>query len=188
MSDSASPGLDPTTQLLLTIFGAAFLTALAGFAGAWLQGRREHRRWLRQERLGAYLTFLRFVHRQWSAADDLERTQARSLQFHADLTQVREQIAAASDDAARAALITEQERLDTIYTDLLVEVERLQAEMGMQLKEVIDAGAACFLLGPRSVVDNAHRVAEGMMFGSEAMARRIETMEMAMRRALNIKV
>ncbi|OII06987.1 hypothetical protein [Curtobacterium sp. MCBA15_008] len=60
--------------------------------------------------------------------------------------------------------------------------------MGAQLKGVIEAGAACFLIGPRSVVDNAHRVAEGMMFGSEAMARRSETMETATRRALNVQV
>jgi hypothetical protein len=62
-------GLDPTAQLLLTIFGAALVTALAGFAGATFQGHREHRRWLLDRRFEAFVrafTVIKAFDLNWS--------------------------------------------------------------------------------------------------------------------------
>ncbi|WP_431798351.1 hypothetical protein [Microbacterium kunmingense] len=49
------PPLDPTFQVLLTIFGGALVAAIAGFVGAGIQARREHRRWQRERRYEAFV-------------------------------------------------------------------------------------------------------------------------------------
>lgn len=46
--------IDPTALSLLSIFGGAAITVGAGFLGAWIQGRREHKRWLRDQRFDLY--------------------------------------------------------------------------------------------------------------------------------------
>lgn len=53
------PALDPTLLALLSIFGGAALTVAAGFVGAWIQGRREHTKWLRDQRYLAHLDYLK---------------------------------------------------------------------------------------------------------------------------------
>ncbi len=40
---------------LLSIFGGAGLATLGGLIGAWIQGRREHARWVREKRYEAYI-------------------------------------------------------------------------------------------------------------------------------------
>jgi len=45
---------DSASIVLLSIFGGAALTALAGLFGAWLQGRREHKKWVRERRFEAF--------------------------------------------------------------------------------------------------------------------------------------
>lgn len=45
-------------ELLLTALGGAAVTAAAGVLGAWVQGRREHKRWVRERRYEAYVRFL----------------------------------------------------------------------------------------------------------------------------------
>lgn len=54
----ATNPVDPIVLSLLSIFGGVALTVLAGFIGAWIQGRREHSKWQRDQRLGAYGDFL----------------------------------------------------------------------------------------------------------------------------------
>lgn len=59
--------LNPTALALLSIFGGAALTVVAGFIGAWLQSRREHQRWLRDKRLEAFLVLEEWLIRfEWS--------------------------------------------------------------------------------------------------------------------------
>ncbi|WP_395640347.1 hypothetical protein [Pseudolysinimonas sp.] len=48
-------GLDPVLSLLVGALGAAVI----GLLGAWIQSRREHRRWVRERRFEAHLAFLR---------------------------------------------------------------------------------------------------------------------------------
>lgn len=50
--------VDPLTTLLVGAFGAATLTLIGGFVGAFIQHRREHERWLRQRRYEAYRAFM----------------------------------------------------------------------------------------------------------------------------------
>lgn len=46
--------MDATLLSLLSIFGGVALTIVAGLIGAWIQGRREHAKWHRDQRLVAY--------------------------------------------------------------------------------------------------------------------------------------
>lgn len=48
------PPLDPTILALLSIFGGVLLTIIAGGIGALIQHRREHSKWLRDQRLRVY--------------------------------------------------------------------------------------------------------------------------------------
>lgn len=50
--------LDPIVLSLLSVFGGVALTVVAGFIGAWIQGRREHSKWQRDQRLKAYSEFI----------------------------------------------------------------------------------------------------------------------------------
>lgn len=47
--------IDPLLSLLVGALGAALL----GLLGAWIQSRREHVKWVREQRLAAYLDFVR---------------------------------------------------------------------------------------------------------------------------------
>ena len=52
------PPIDPTVLALLSIFGGVVLTITAGAIGALIQHRREHGKWLRDQRLRVYTEFL----------------------------------------------------------------------------------------------------------------------------------
>lgn len=58
---SAAAAFDPTVLALLSIFGGAALTALAGLVGWLLQGRREHKRWLRDQRRELFIEVLAVI-------------------------------------------------------------------------------------------------------------------------------
>ena len=57
------PQVDPVLALVVGAFGAALLTAVAGAIGALVQGKREHARWVREQRFDAYRAYLRAVER-----------------------------------------------------------------------------------------------------------------------------
>ncbi len=63
--EPTAPAVDPVLSLLIGAFGAALLAALAGFVGAAINSRREHSRWVREERLNAYTAFLRVTELTW---------------------------------------------------------------------------------------------------------------------------
>lgn len=54
----AAATIDPTALALLSIFGGVAITVIGGFIGAWIQGRREHRKWLRDQRYEAFVRLL----------------------------------------------------------------------------------------------------------------------------------
>jgi hypothetical protein len=57
--------VDPLLYVLAGALGAAGLTAVAGFIGAWINSRRDHKRWEREQRLDAYRGFLRMTEQVW---------------------------------------------------------------------------------------------------------------------------
>jgi hypothetical protein len=52
-SAPAIAGVDPFV-LFVTALGGAVVAVVGGLIGAWLQGRREHRKWIREKRLLRY--------------------------------------------------------------------------------------------------------------------------------------
>lgn len=54
----AAAAIDPTALALLSIFGGVAITVIGGFIGAWIQARREHRKWLRDQRYEAFVRLL----------------------------------------------------------------------------------------------------------------------------------
>lgn len=56
----ATASVDPTTLAMVSIFDGAVVTIIAGFFGAWIQARREHRTWLRKKRYTAYVRFITY--------------------------------------------------------------------------------------------------------------------------------
>lgn len=64
--------MDPLTLVLISSFGGAGITVVAGFIGASIQARREHQRWLREKRLEAFVRALVLVREvdQWKIATE----------------------------------------------------------------------------------------------------------------------
>lgn len=60
--------MDPTLLAILSIFGGAVVAGFFGFFGAWVQGRREHTRWIREQRLDAYLKLVA-LHNEITSAE-----------------------------------------------------------------------------------------------------------------------
>lgn len=56
---AANAATTGTVDPLLTLIGGAVGAALIGLLGAWIQSRREHAKWLREQRMTLYLDFLR---------------------------------------------------------------------------------------------------------------------------------
>ncbi len=56
-SATETVAIDPTLLALIPVL-TVVLTIIAGLTGAWIQGRRERARWLRERRLQVYEEFL----------------------------------------------------------------------------------------------------------------------------------
>lgn len=67
----AAAALDPTMLALLSIFGGVALTVVAGFFGAWIQARREHKKWLREQRYESFVIFLGLMEKLVSISQDM---------------------------------------------------------------------------------------------------------------------
>ncbi|MDT3343874.1 hypothetical protein [Microbacterium aquilitoris] len=55
------------SEILAVVIGASLAT-LGGLIGAWVQGRREHARWIREQRYQAYVDIVAVHHDQISAS------------------------------------------------------------------------------------------------------------------------
>lgn len=55
---------------LVPVIVGALLALVGGLLGAWIQGRREHSRWVREQRFQAYQRALLFVERVRAFGDD----------------------------------------------------------------------------------------------------------------------
>jgi len=55
---TAASGVDPTVALLTGAVAAAVVTVIAGFIASAIQSRRDHKRWVREQRMAAYSGYL----------------------------------------------------------------------------------------------------------------------------------
>ena len=146
----ASTTLDPTLLALLSIFGGVAVTVVAGLVGAWIQGRREHRRWLRERRLEA-----------WSGLLTLLRLQP----LHGEAI---DKIVAAFEDGPPSRLKSTDERLRSWGAS---RVESIFSKSQDSQDSIVAAVTAVMLLGPLDAVDalfnHLHERDEGTEEASE---------------------
>jgi hypothetical protein len=94
-------------------FGAALLSVIAGFVGAYIASRREHAKWVRQERYSAYATYMGLLERlptvKMSVADLEFMSQIVSATAAVRLLGSREVVEAA-DAATREALASAKDK------------------------------------------------------------------------------
>lgn len=131
--------MDPTLLALLSIFGGAALTVIAGFIGAWIQGRREHKKWLREQRLNAYLQALAFVRGIIVAR----------IQIEALRDQVNKRKQPGEADPANAAHLQQiRETLDRVGENLNAMPERISevmAPLGILGPPAVESAMSAFL-------------------------------------------
>lgn len=81
----AAAAIDPTVLALLSGFGGVAVTVVAGFIGAWIQGRREHEKWMRELRYEAFVNVygitdgVRTVRRELSRLETAADTEPESV-------------------------------------------------------------------------------------------------------------
>ncbi|MCK6081479.1 hypothetical protein KZX37_08330 [Microbacterium sp. EYE_5] len=172
------PGIDPLTLALLSIFGGAALTAGAGLLGAWLQGRKEHNRWVRERRFEAYVAY--------SQADDSYNLVRKKLDRLGEAkTDIEEwlRLRAQSPGAAGEAP-TGLRELGTTVERQLEAFQELEARLEAAHAVTIHAIAPFTILGPESVIDKARAVVTADVKGRQAA---VFALEAEMSRTLGIK-
>ncbi|MGM7696814.1 hypothetical protein [Microbacterium sp. A84] len=178
--------LDPTTQILLTVFGAALVTALAGFAGAAVQARRDHRRWVRERRFDAYVDWLKYAHEIRDVLENIERLGSEKNQLMVAIKTAVEARITSDDDLEKAKRTEELTAHRAKAASVSEELVAVNARRKSNLAQLIERGTAFFLLGPKPVAEAASHIADVMGTDSVTVSRAVEVMEREMRRALKI--
>ncbi|HVX08064.1 hypothetical protein [Humibacter sp.] len=65
----------------LGVLAGALLTVAGGLIGAWIQGRREHRRWLRERRYAAFVTVLTLINQMEDIDADVRRVREEAIEL-----------------------------------------------------------------------------------------------------------
>lgn len=177
MDTSASP-IDPTILALLSIFGGALLTAVAGLVGALIQGRREHQRWVRERRYDAYLAYLK--------AEDAYRLLEREMETFQDATEeVGEWLAlATASPAADGEAPPGLERVGRTHEERAAALKDLEARAHRAYVGTVEAASPFSLVGPRTVVEAAQALIHSKR---ERRSRAVDALEAEIRQALRIK-
>jgi septal ring factor EnvC (AmiA/AmiB activator) len=155
-SASASVAIDPTLLALLTVFGAAIVSALTSLIVVQLQRVGEHRSWLRDRRLDAYTGYV-------VAMESYEDTQRQ-------LSEIGQTLAEASKELDELHRMLIDGQIDVEQHDARVRsmqarlssCERRQQEVAARARAIDDRVSgqiALFkILGPSRVADAAHRM------------------------------
>lgn len=89
--------MDSLTVGLISGIGAASLTVVGGLIGAWIQGRREHDRWLRERRFEAYTKFMRHQHQITLMSAVLDNLSASIKKDGSNIPVIQDKLAAAQE-------------------------------------------------------------------------------------------
>lgn len=168
----AAVAIDPTALALLSIFGGVILTVIAGFIGAWIQGRREHAKWLRDQRMAAFIA--------------ARQTATEAFGFWREMRRIL------NEETTGPRLAPSTPRAQQEWDDGQAERTGEIAEYLERIKVANIRGrenlAALEILGPRDVADvvNAIVVADADT-AQEDWEKAIELMEERMRSALGVK-
>lgn len=176
--------IDPTLLALIPI-GTVILTIIAGLVGAWIQGRREHKRWLREERLAAYVSFLNVVHH----IENETRVATRALVELGEVAALADDIAvrriAATTDEEKAAVETDSEQSRARVALLRETVLEAKGRITRLKDSLVELSVPFGLLGPASV-QAASRAQDSVEPASAESEKAILALEAAMRKALGI--
>lgn len=136
LAQAAEPpaAIDPTLLVFLSIFGAAGVTAIAGFALAIWQSKRDHARWLRERRYDGFTRLL-------AIADRYSRYRAEGVALVARSQEL--QTAVAGGDASVGAELNELEEM----------MVRNLEKVTPLADEIIDVVAALEILGPADALE-----------------------------------
>ncbi|MDQ1218142.1 hypothetical protein [Microbacterium arborescens] len=157
---TATIAIDPTLLALLPFIGV-IVTVLVGLFGAWVQSRREHARWVREQRFEAYVRVRAIITRlEYTDADHKLADLRRGADDH-DLESARQRLSEVDDY---------KEALLTIRADFF------------------DATVPLTILGPASVDDATTALLDAMNRENEAeinAAKKLLVTEM--RKALGVR-
>ncbi|WP_404435228.1 hypothetical protein LG322_08700 [Microbacterium aerolatum] len=135
--------MDPTLLAVLSIFGGVAVTAAAGLLGAWIQGRREHKKWLRERRFEAYTRSYTLLQnwRALKADTDVMIAESKRVEHSTDPADV------ATRKRVNAELQGVKDRMAVVFADVT------ECESEMQL------------LGPASVQHAINALTMGVVQG-----------------------
>lgn len=184
-ANPASVAIEPTLLALIPVI-TVVLTIVAGLVGAWIQSRREHTRWLREERLAAYIAFLTVVYDLENEARSLKTSVADLGKFSKVAQELAAKKAAATTDEERAAVERERKKAASQIGILNNAVEDQQARMKRLRESHVERSVRFGLLGPAFVQD-ASRAQDAAPLASAESAAAILELESAMRKALNVR-
>ena len=145
-----APSTDPTLLAILYIFGAALLTAVAGFALAIWQSKRDHTHWVRERRYDSFTRILALADRYSHHSAEGKALMARS-QAYCEAAEGQD----FSDSEERA--------------DLGEAINRNMEAVRSIFLELQDVGATLQILGPDRVLEALNRYT-GMVEGEDAGA------------------
>lgn len=171
--------MDATTLAVLSIFGGAALTALAALVGATIQARREHRRWIREQRLIAYQRVHALVEQM--RYGDYDRQLVKD--FERELTELADKATISKADRERFIAAG----LDSVGGER--QTPRAQFEWSREIvANKIETNAVLALVGPREVRDRLEAVFASITdrdWSRHAAA--LAGLEQSMRSALGVK-
>lgn len=171
--------IDPTALAILSIFGGAALTAFAGLIGASINARREHSRWVREQRISVYERALGLL----EEVRYRERDRVQHEDFRSTLTASAGQRGLGGE--AREAFV--RNGLRAVGGDRFSAEESLKWSRGIVARK-IEIQASLSLLGS-STVNSRFDDAFGPLADKdhEAYTHALKSLEDAMRDALRIK-
>lgn len=121
-------------------FGAAVLTVGAGFIGAWVEAKREHRRWLRERRYEAYTRVFALIQGFSLNAGKFEKIATRKVSIRSRTFLPR----------------SNKRQVRQLRAD--PEIQALDAHADRLFNSVADVLAPVLLLGPERVTRHAVRM------------------------------
>lgn len=173
-----SAELDPTLLAVLSIFGGAALTALAGFIGSSVQSNREQKHWVRGERLKVYQQVHQLVEEM--RYNEQDRVSSERYLENAERL-AKEQ---GMSDSARKELV---KRLSEAFVTDRHSAKGMYVWSREILARKIEIQAALALVGTPRVTDCLERVFGALADKDNAGYRTsLENLEREMRKSLSI--
>jgi DNA-binding helix-hairpin-helix protein with protein kinase domain len=174
--------VQPIVLALIPIL-SVLLTVLSGLVGAWIQNRREHKKWVRERRFEAYIALSELVHAMETERDVVQDIAAKQARAFEALRQLGEKSVSEGEkkylDAERAKVNRDleqiSERLDRARQNLL----KMLDEWGIRKAPVS-------LLGTTNVKEAASLVFD-VKLDKKARINAIVGLERAMRQSLGIR-